>query len=245
MDSCHQQKSITTNGEIRKDPSPTVIAASLLLALVYGILHTLGPGHGKMVVAGYFLNHKATLYRGFFVGAQVAIAHVASAVLIVLISDITIRHMLLDPLAQAYWLKIISYGIVTLIGLWMLYQGIAHACGKPDCTDTSHQHHIHNKKHTWRDFLMGWGIGIVPCTGSLLILLYAMANNILWLGMLMVATVAVGMTLTMTMIGMLVILTERKFASSNDHRGIKITIEIVSAMIISVFGALLLTASVL
>jgi ABC-type nickel/cobalt efflux system permease component RcnA len=38
---------------------------------------------------------------------------------------------------------------------------------------------------------------LVPCTGAVLILLYAMANDILLAGMMLVAAIAAGMAMTM------------------------------------------------
>ena len=47
------------------------------------------------------------------------------------------------------------------------------------------------------------GVGLVPCTGAVLILLYAIANDILFAGVLLVVAIAAGMALTMGALGVL------------------------------------------
>ena len=47
------------------------------------------------------------------------------------------------------------------------------------------------------------GVGLVPCTGAVLILLYAMANDILLAGVLLAVAIAAGMAITMGGLGIL------------------------------------------
>jgi nickel/cobalt transporter (NicO) family protein len=50
--------------------------------------------------------------------------------------------------------------------------------------------------------LLSLASGLVPCAGSVLILLYACANDILWTGLTRGAAIAVGMVLTMGSLGL-------------------------------------------
>ena len=43
----------------------------LLICLVYGMLHALGPGHGKSIVVGYFIARRGRWRQGVALGAQV------------------------------------------------------------------------------------------------------------------------------------------------------------------------------
>jgi ABC-type nickel/cobalt efflux system permease component RcnA len=60
---------------------PLVIGAGL--AFLYGVVHALGPGHGKLVVVSYFLSREAQIGRGLLMGLQIAVFHVISAMVVV------------------------------------------------------------------------------------------------------------------------------------------------------------------
>ncbi len=77
--------------EMRDGTSLAGLFIGIGVGLLYGILHTLGPGHGKFAVASYFLSQGATVRRGALMGAQVAVTHVIAAVVLVAIADITVR----------------------------------------------------------------------------------------------------------------------------------------------------------
>jgi len=246
------QWNILVNREIPKrmkalkdNPSPAIILSSLLAALAYGILHTLGPGHGKMVVATYFLTHGRQFWRGALVGIQVAFSHVAGAVFLVFATDIAMRQLLTDPTAQIFWVRSISYSLIILVGLFMLTQAIGHATGKGGGHTCGHCNHEHNNHSTKRETILAWCVGAIPCTGSLLILLYAMAHDMLWLGLSMVLLIAVGMALTMILIGWLCILGKQKiidryFSRKKSGHIWQIGLEVTGALFIVGIGSLLL-----
>src|SRR4029453_4623640 len=57
------------------------------------------------------------------------------------------------------------------------------------------------------------GVGLVPCTGAVLILLYAMANDILFAGVVLVVAIAAGMAITMGALGVLSIVARNAVAA--------------------------------
>ena len=65
-----------------------------------------------------------------------------------------------------------------------------------------------------REGALSLGVGLVPCTGAVLILLYAMANDILFAGVLLVVAIAAGMALTMGALGVLSIVARNAVARS-------------------------------
>ena len=56
------------------------------------------------------------------------------------------------------------------------------------------------------------GVGMVPCTGAVLILLYAVANGIVYAGVLLVIAIALGMAITMGALGLLSIVARQAVA---------------------------------
>lgn len=229
---------------LKDNPTPAVLFTSILAALAYGILHTLGPGHGKMVVASYFLTNRAHFFRGVFVGAQVAFSHVAGAVFLVFATDIVMSQFFTAPQAQVFWVRSISYGLISLVGLFMLFQAVRHALGKREGSSCGHCSSYEHR--TKKEAILSWCIGAVPCTGSLLILLYAMAHDMMWLGLTMVVFVALGMTISMTTIGIICIfgkknLIDRYIENSLLGHTWRISLEILGALVITLLGILLLS----
>ena len=53
-------------------------------ALLYGIFHAIGPGHGKTIVSTFFLAKEAKLRHSLIAGYLIAIVHAVSALTIVL-----------------------------------------------------------------------------------------------------------------------------------------------------------------
>ena len=66
------------------------IRQNLAFAFLYGVLHTLGPGHGKVVVVSYFVSRDARLWRGVLMGVQIAVTHVLSAVALFWLADLAV-----------------------------------------------------------------------------------------------------------------------------------------------------------
>ena len=58
---------------IRDGGTSTPLLIGMLLAFVYGVLHALGPGHGKVIVVSYFLSRDAQIMRGLLMGLQIAV----------------------------------------------------------------------------------------------------------------------------------------------------------------------------
>ena len=69
--------------DIRENPFGRAFWLFLLAGFGYGVLHALGPGHGKSFICGYFLSRKGNLLQGLAMGTGSMLAHVASAALMV------------------------------------------------------------------------------------------------------------------------------------------------------------------
>ena len=189
---------------IRDGASPAALIAGVAFAFLYGVLHTLGPGHGKFLVTSYFLARDARLWRGILMGIQIGLAHVISAVVLIFVADVSFRHLLGSSPAAFRWVRLLSCAATGTVGILMLVGAIR---GSPPVHDT--QRHVHgagaHASDGCRQGLLSLGVGLVPCTGALLVMLYAMANDLLLAGVLMTAAIAAGMAVTISGLGMLTI----------------------------------------
>lgn len=237
---------------IRDGTGSSAVWIGVGFAFVYGVLHTLGPGHGKTIVASYFVGSDARVLRGLSMGLQIAVTHVVSAVVLVTIFDISYRQLLGGDPIQSVWIGLVSYGIVTIIGATMLVRAIrqtffAHA-GHGHGHDHDHHHH---HSHDWREEgALAVLAGLVPCTGAILVMLFALANGIVVAGVLMVVAISLGMAVTMAAIGMASILFRRLVLfgateGSNRHAVAGAVLEHAAAVLILAIGLAFLTTTVI
>ena len=221
---------------LHDNPGPRTVLFSMLAALAYGVFHTIGPGHGKTVIATYFLTHGVRWRRGLLIAAQVAVTHVIGAVVLVLSTQLLLTQILTGQAQQIYWLQVVSYTLILAIGAYLLTAAMQHLANH------SHQHtgclHCAQQQQNPQATLpLAIGIGIVPCTGSLLILLYAMANNMLGLGLLMVACVALGMAAAMMAIGLLCIWGRQQLVGKAELSGtFTLIMEAIGGLLICLIG---------
>ena len=69
---------------IRSLDNESGLTTSLLIlgiAFVYGLVHAIGPGHGKALVALYFTSNKSDYKKAFKMGYMIATIHTLSALL--------------------------------------------------------------------------------------------------------------------------------------------------------------------
>ncbi len=219
---------------IRDGETAGPLLIGLVLAFAYGVVHALGPGHGKVVVASYFLGRDAQIGRGLMMGLQIAVFHVLSAIVVVALADLVLRQAFGSAPAEVAGVRLTSYGLIALIGATMMFQAIrrsrlrragvevGHDCCGHSHGNADHDHgdHAHGgRRRRAQEGALSLGVGIVPCTGAVLILLYALANDILLPGLLLVVAIAAGMAITMGALGMLSILARNAVAARLEAAG--------------------------
>ena len=213
---------------IRDGQTSVPLLIGMALAFTYGVVHALGPGHGKLVVASYFLAREARIGRGLLMGLQIAVCHVLSAMVAVALADLLLRQAFGGVMAEVAGVRLVSYGLIALIGMLMLGQAVrrsrrrragldaAGCCSHAQAPAPGRHHHDHaagGTGETAQQGALAIGVGLVPCTGSVLILLYAMANDILYAGMMLVMAIAAGMAITMGGLGLLSVVARRVIAT--------------------------------
>src|ERR1700741_1712835 len=60
------------------------LLASLAFAILFGFVHALMPGHGKVALVSYYLGHPSRLLGGVVTSVILILTHVGSAVVLVL-----------------------------------------------------------------------------------------------------------------------------------------------------------------
>ncbi len=226
----------------------------------YGAVHALGPGHGKIVISSYLLANGGRIKEGVLMGAQIALIHVASAILIVVAADFILGNVIAAKDANYRIVRLISYGAIAGIGLYMLYSAAnriiayvkhrrAHAHHHHDHHHHDHDHHHHGGcgcalhaheeagKTRTRSFI-SMMVGVVPCTGAILVMLFALANSVVFVGVLVVLAISLGMAITMASLGMVSVVLRRSVLEKMGEGGaIALNFEVLGALGITAIGA--------
>ena len=189
---------------------------ALAVAFAYGAVHALGPGHGKFVVVSYFLGRETRVMRGVVMAVQIAIVHVIAAIVIVWLADLVLRGGFGLGLSDVPGVRAASFLIIVGIGIYMLYQAVraslrarahrthSHEHGHPHGHEHGHGHdHRHGHSHGGRaeGGILALAAGMVPCPGAVLIMLYAVANDMIYPGSLLVAAMSLGIGSSICVLG--------------------------------------------
>ena len=185
---------------------------ALLISLTYGMIHAFGPGHGKFIIISYFMGREVRVTRGIVMALQLAIVHVIAAVIVVWLADIVLKAGFGIGLAEVPGVRAGSFLIIVGIGIYMLYQAICGSLASAGGNAGGHGHgHGHGHSHGYghshghggntEGGILALAAGMVPCPGAVLIMLYAVANDMIYPGFLLVAAMSAGIGLAICSLG--------------------------------------------
>lgn len=93
----------------------------MLLSFGYGVLHALGPGHGKMVVSTYLMSHRARVGHAIALSVWSACVQAISAICLVGGMAWLAREGLGGVLTRAATLDLVSYISLLCVGLFTVW----------------------------------------------------------------------------------------------------------------------------
>jgi nickel/cobalt transporter (NicO) family protein len=278
------------------------------ISFAYGVFHALGPGHGKAVISSYLVANEETWRRGVVLSFASAGIQSIVAIVVVAIAAVLLGATATSIGLTVHLVEIVSYGLVTLIGLRLLYvkgRGFLIACrelrwvhaplvavasahsGKTlqlpgqrvaampmrggQCQSegcTSHVHGVHCLEHDYHGSAWGhahgpepaelagaggWrrglsavvAVGLRPCSGAIIVLIFALAQNLFWTGV--GATLIMGLGTAATVAAIATVAVSARQAASRvvgARAGLGMLamrgIEVGAASLIVAFGVLLL-----
>ncbi len=222
----------------------TPILLLTLFAFLYGVVHSAGPGHGKAVALSYILSCKPSLQQSLIFGNLVAITHGISGIVLVL----SVKYILQASITQSlenmtYITQIISFSVIGLIGLMIFIKSLFSWFSDPGKTA---------KKPTLlftNPFATAFAIGLVPCPGVVMVMLFAISLNLTGLGIVLGVCIAAGMASTITLVvlaGMSGKAAVLKLSDQNSkrHRLLENAMESISGLLVASLGLILLLANI-
>jgi nickel/cobalt transporter (NicO) family protein len=285
---------------LKSDPLGGAITLALL-SFVYGVLHAVGPGHGKTIISSYVVANEETVRRGVIISFIAAGLQALTAVVLVGVLLIALGATGLQVNAWSNQLESISYAMIALVGLYLLAGQLrsvwrrwqqdapvtvieardAHGLG--DHYDHAHhdhdhhhdhhdhrvhEHHHHHHDHapgetcghmvdarqlagpfSWRKVMaVVFSVGIRPCTGAILVLVFALTQGLFWAGVAATFAMALGTAITVAALATLAIGSRElalKLGGTNSAWASMVwtTCAIGGATIILLFGLIMFAAS--
>jgi nickel/cobalt exporter len=179
----------------------------LALAFAYGVLHAIGPGHGKLIISGYLLAERASLRRGLGLAVVSSLLQACTATVLVLAAFYGLQLAQAQAQLAAAWLEMASFTLVALIGMALVARGARrlplhrhthshdHAHEK-DCCGGHHAPLVISPQASLRELAFAaFSVGIRPCSGAIIVLFFACLLGVAWAGVLAVFAMAAGTAL--------------------------------------------------
>ncbi|MBD1575213.1 nickel/cobalt transporter [Vibrio sp. S11_S32] len=220
------------------------------LSFAYGILHSLGPGHGKVIVTTYLSTHPTKVKTSLWLTVTASITQALVAICLVTTLLWVFNASMREVNNKSFYFMDASSLIMALLGILMIYNGVknfvkarknrepaglsiqkmtpitdaAHSMQPLTSSlnlqsyDTNHQHdancgcgHQHfvaaddiNNANNFKQYLLIiLGIGMRPCTGAIMVLLFSHVMGLYWLGVLSSFLMGIGTALTISAIALL------------------------------------------
>lgn len=217
----------------------------ILIAFIYGTIHAAGPGHGKAIAASFLVSRGRKIQDGLFIGSFVAILHGLSGITLVLLLKLVLNKSVMSPLADiTHTTKIISYSLILGVGILLtlksLYSWYLNMGTKRD------QYLSRPDERPAGSLSMAFIVGLIPCPGTVIIMLFALSINMIEAGVILAISQTLGMAVTISIIGMVVVALKKQTLDSLDYKRRSIAdtierlIETTASTAVGVIGALLL-----
>ncbi|WP_312952124.1 nickel/cobalt transporter [Superficieibacter sp.] len=205
--------------------NPSRAGMSLLLfSFMYGVLHALGPGHGKIVITTWLATHPSKLRSsiGLTLAASLLQGLVAIILVVVVLTLLQLPARMLH--LSSYWLEKGSYALVGVLGIflcWRALKKLRALLRKPVFTAFAPHHHHHancgcghqhmptpgqlENTDDWRARLMIIAsMGMRPCSGAIMVLLFSKVVGVFSWGVMSALAMAAGTSITISSLALLV-----------------------------------------
>jgi len=266
----------------------SLIAGISLLALsfLYGMLHSIGPGHGKLIVTTYIATQDAKVKLSLIITLVSSLMQALVAVVLVSVLLMLFDASMRDINHKAELLIPLSFYAAILLGIAIIWRNLVlmyrvikqhkQTLQQPAATDSGlvikrvtaingehhancgcgHQHVVTPEKmndaSSFKEYLaIILSIGIRPCTGAIMVLLFANMLDIYWLGVVSAIVMALGTALTTSMIAIMTItgkqavrrylaVGKRDNSTKNGLNIAKFIVPIIGGLLLILLGILLL-----
>jgi ABC-type nickel/cobalt efflux system permease component RcnA len=233
-----------------------VLILLLLSAFAWGAIHALSPGHGKAMVAAYLVGTRGTPRHAVALGATVTVTHTIGVFALGAVALLLSQYILPEDLYP--WLNLASGALVLVVGASVLRSRLRHQ--RHHHHHHGHGHHDHHHDHglvhshgggkphshalperfSWKSLVaLGASAGLIPCPSALVVLLGAIAQGQIGLGMVLIVAFSAGLAMTLTALGLAVVFAGRAISRMPVPGRLTLALPTVSAVLIVGVGIVL------
>jgi ABC-type nickel/cobalt efflux system permease component RcnA len=233
-----------------------VLILLLLSAFAWGAIHALSPGHGKAMVAAYLVGTRGTPRHAVALGATVTVTHTIGVFALGAVALLLSQYILPEDLYP--WLNLASGALVLVVGASVLRSRLRHQHHHHH--HHGHGHHDHHHDHglvhshgggkphshalperfSWKSLVaLGASAGLIPCPSALVVLLGAIAQGQIGLGMVLIVAFSAGLAMTLTALGLAVVFAGRAISRMPVPGRLTLALPTVSAVLIVGVGIVL------
>ena len=239
----------------------TAVFGLVGLSFLYGVFHAAGPGHGKAVIASYMIANESALRRGTLIAFLAAALQGLVAIAIIGIIAVVLHGTARDMTAAGGIIELLSYAAIAAFGLWLVWRkgrSFLLAVRPSLPSDPAHIHdencgHAHmpdpallSRPMSLKDLAATvFAAGLRPCTGAILVLVYALSQGIFAIGVGAVVAMSLGTAITTSALAALAVFAKMlalRFAGGGSRRS-EIAVrglELAAAVIVTLLGTGLL-----
>jgi len=233
-----------------------VLLLLLLSAFGWGAVHALSPGHGKAMVAAYLVGTRGRPRHAVALGAMVTVTHTIGVFALGAITLALSQYVLPETLYP--WLNLVSGLLVVVVGAAVLRSHLRRRRAVTRAHDHAHDHELHHGHHGHDHHdhghghshlpqepgvrgvvAMGSAAGLIPCPSALVVLLGAVAQGQIALGMLLIVAFSAGLAATLTALGLTVVVASKAIRRVNISPQLVTALPAASAVLIVVVGCVL------
>lgn len=213
-------------------------------SLLYGVLHALGPGHGKVVIATFLATHPTKMKTSLQLTLAAAVVQGGMAIALVTVMLGVLQLSSRQLHLSSYWLEKGSYLLVSGLGVWLCWRALQQlrlTLRPPAARMTitrilpaDHQHsdhcgcgHQHVPDRAMLSQVTGWktrvavvlSMGLRPCSGAIMMLLFSKVIGVYLWGVLSAVVMALGTAMTVSAMALLVQLSRALARRLTQNRG--------------------------
>ena len=172
--------------EINNENALFPILTILSVAFIYGVVHAMGPGHGKLLVSSYFIQNNRSYKEAFKMGYFISIIHTLSALSISFILYYILEVLFSQTFKEvSFYMTKISALLIIAVAVYLFFE--------------QHKEHTSTNITQKSDVSIALGAGIIPCPGVMTIILFSIFMGNLSVGIAAAIFMSAGMGLTISL----------------------------------------------
>jgi len=233
------------------------ITSLATVGFLYGIFHAAGPGHGKGVITAYIVAGKRSLGRGLALSVAAALLQACVAVALVGVMTIMLKATAASINVTARAIELTSFAAIAAVGLFLVWGKAGQLAGfvsavrigqaplvekaeLPPPSDLSRLRH-------WRELIgVVLAAGVRPCSGAIILLVFALSQGLFLAGVVGAFAMAVGTAMTTGTLASLAVFAKAallRLTAVHGFTGLLFVaaVELVAAAFVLMLGVMLVT----